>query len=70
MTKALPLTFMPLGPAPAPFAQLRGRSRRHILVKTPLEDAGFEDAIAWLSDRSTKEAKTTIKIDVDPMSLL
>jgi primosomal protein N' (replication factor Y) len=59
-----------LGPAPAPFALLRGRHRRHVLVKAALDDPDFERVVDWLADRAAKESRTTVKIDVDPMSLL
>ena len=59
-----------LGPAPAPFSMLRGRHRRHVLVKATPDDEAFARAVDWLADRSAKEPRPAIKIDVDPMSLL
>jgi len=59
-----------LGPAPAPLALLRNRHRRHFLIKAKLGDAALERTVAWLAERAPKETRTTVKIDVDPMSML
>ena len=69
---ALPLaaTLRVLGPAPAPLSMLRGRHRRHFLVKAKLEDSSFERAVDWLAERTAKEARPMVKLDVDPMSML
>jgi primosomal protein N' (replication factor Y) len=58
-----------LGPAPAPVALLRGRHRRHLLLKTPLEDDLVRLAATWLAERAAAESRVQIKVDVDPMSL-
>jgi primosomal protein N' (replication factor Y) len=59
-----------LGPAPAPLAILRGRHRHHLLVKAPATDPAFERAVAWLADRAARESRPTLRIDVDPSSML
>jgi len=59
-----------LGPAEAPIARLRGRFRRHLLIKAP---AG-SPALAKLRDRllawSEANARPRTVVDVDPASLL
>jgi len=59
-----------LGPAPAAFARLRGRHRHHVLVKARLGDPAFERALAWLLERSSRESRPAIKLDVDPASMM
>ena len=59
-----------LGPAPAPLSLLRGRHRRHVLLKAPHGERAFEETVAWIADRAAKEPRTAVKIDVDPMSML
>jgi len=59
-----------LGPAPAPFALLRGRHRHHLMVRTPPESPLHERAREWLVEQSVRETRPSLKIDVDPMSLL
>ncbi len=59
-----------LGPAEAPIARLRGRFRRHLLIKAP---AG-SPALAKLRDRllawSEASARPRTIVDVDPASLM
>ncbi len=56
-----------LGPAPAPFALLRGRHRRRLLLKTRKDIAVQPLVRQWLS-RSQRYKKVRIQVDVDPMS--
>ena len=58
-----------LGPAPAPFAMLRGQHRHRLLVKAPrrADIQGF--LRAWL-DGFKPAAGVRIKVDVDPLSFL
>ena len=70
MRSELAPSLQVLGPAPAPFSQLRGRHRRHLLVKSKGEDPAFVEAVRWLADRAAGESKSMVKVDVDPMSLL
>jgi len=56
-----------LGPAPAPFALLRGRHRRRLLLKTSKETAVQPLVRQWLS-RTQRFKKVRIQVDVDPMS--
>jgi primosomal protein N' (replication factor Y) len=58
-----------LGPAPAPYALLRGRHRRRLLVKSRRR-AGLQPFLkAWLADVPTP-GSTRIAVDVDPYSFL
>lgn len=57
-----------LGPAPAPMALLRGRHRRHLLLKAPLTGQGLSRARAVLANLQTQRPRTTI--DVDPASMM
>ncbi len=58
-----------LGPAPAPFAILRGRHRRRLLLKTRRDVAVQPILREWLADlRPTGTAR--IDVDVDPVSFL
>lgn len=59
-----------LGPAPAPFAQLRGRHRRHTLLKCPLEGPEFVRARELLVAAILDTGRVRATIDVDPQSLL
>ena len=59
-----------LGPAPAPFALLRGRHRHHLLVKASLDEPVFQDVVDWLADRAGGKGHPAIKIDVDPVAML
>jgi len=56
-----------LGSAPAPVSFLRGRHRHHLVVKSPLGDAGFERAVRLLAEGGEDPLP---KIDVDPVSML
>ena len=58
-----------LGPAPAPFAILRGRHRRRLLLKTRRDVAVQPILRDWLAHvRATGTAR--IDVDVDPVSFL
>jgi primosomal protein N' (replication factor Y) len=61
-----------LGPAPAPFAMLRGRHRRRLLLRAPRHLAVQPVLRAWLgrarSDGLPRAAR--IDIDIDPISFL
>lgn len=58
-----------LGPAPAPFAILRGRHRRRLLLKTRRDVAVQPILREWLTQvRATGTAR--IDVDVDPVSFL
>lgn len=56
-----------LGPAPAPFALLRGRHRRRLLLKAAKDVAVQPLVRGWLA-RAERYKKVRIQIDVDPMS--
>ncbi|MDH3473564.1 MAG: primosomal protein N' [Rhodospirillales bacterium] len=58
-----------LGPAPAPFAVLRGRHRRRFLVKTPREIKPQPLVEAWLA-RVELPPRVRLQIDIDPYSFL
>ena len=58
-----------LGPAPAPFAILRGRHRRRLLLRTWRSLAVQPLLRAWLA-RVTPGRGVRIDIDVDPVSFL
>ncbi len=59
-----------LGPSPAPLALLRGRHRHHLLVKTRPEDPRFELAVAQLADLAARNSRPSLRIDVDPVTLM
>jgi len=59
-----------LGPAPAPVALLRGRHRRHLLVKCPLDGPALERARQALIELAGARGRVRMTIDVDPQSLL
>ncbi len=59
-----------LGPAEAPIAQLRGRHRQHLLIKSPLNNAGLTSARSLLLAFAEEHANTRVTIDVDPVSML
>jgi primosomal protein N' (replication factor Y) len=58
-----------LGPAPAPIAMMRGRHRRHIMVKTTSEEQ-LDRVRAVLIELSGEQRKPRLTIDVDPVSVL
>ncbi len=60
-------TLQVLGPAPAPFALLRGRHRRRLLLKTNRETAVQPLVRQWLA-RTPRFKKVRIQVDIDPMS--
>ncbi|MDE2335612.1 MAG: primosomal protein N' [Rhodospirillales bacterium] len=58
-----------LGPAPAPFALLRGRHRRRLLLRTRRDIAPQKLLRAWLAPvRLRGDAR--IEVDIDPISFL
>jgi primosomal protein N' (replication factor Y) len=58
-----------LGPAPAPFALLRGRHRRRLLLKTR-RDVGIQALLRdWLA-RTEIPRQARVEVDVDPVSFL
>jgi primosomal protein N' (replication factor Y) len=59
-----------LGPAEAPIALLRGRHRKHLLVKARRGSQGVELARAALRAFVPAHAKVRLTIDVDPSSML
>ena len=58
-----------LGPAPAPFALLRGRHRRRLLVKAPREAPLQKHLAAWLAGVAIPGGVRVV-VDVDPYSFL
>jgi len=59
-----------LGPAEAPIALLRGRHRKHVLVKGRRDGKAVEDARKALRGFDPGHARVRVAIDVDPMSML
>ena len=58
-----------LGPAPAPFALLRGRHRRRLLLKTRRDIAVQPLIRDWLARTETDRA-ARVDVDIDPVSFL
>jgi primosomal protein N' (replication factor Y) len=62
-----------LGPAPAPMSLLRGRHRRHILIKTSCRSERGPEAFATarrvLVEFAQENRPTRVVVDVDPASL-
>ncbi len=58
-----------LGPAPAPFALLRGRHRRRLLLRTRRDIAPQKLLRAWLAQVKPR-GDARIEVDVDPVSFL
>ena len=58
-----------LGPALAPFAQLRGRHRHHLMVKLPDEEVAQRATLA-LKRLAANEKTVGVKVDVDAVSML
>src|SRR6185503_7506832 len=58
------------GASPAPLALVRGRHRFNLLLKAPVDQSGFEGVLAWLVERSQRESRTEVRIDVDPVSMM
>jgi primosomal protein N' (replication factor Y) len=58
-----------LGPAPAPFAILRGRHRRRLLLKTRRDVAVQPILRSWL-DQVRVRGTARVDVDVDPVSFL
>jgi len=59
-----------LGPAEAPIALLRGRHRKHVLVKSRRDGVAVAEARQALRGFEPGHAKVRVAIDVDPMSML
>ena len=59
-----------LGPAPAPISLVRGRHRRHLILKAPLGAREFDEAREELLTLTAKISRPRVTIDVDPMSML
>ncbi|HEV8112514.1 MAG TPA: primosomal protein N' [Planctomycetota bacterium] len=59
-----------LGPAEAPIAMVRGRHRHHVLVKSPIGDAGFDAAREALRKFADSTQRPRVILDVDPASML
>jgi len=58
-----------LGPAIAPFAQLRGKHRHHLMLKLRDEEAA-ETATSLLRKLAAAEKTVSVKVDVDAVSML
>jgi primosomal protein N' (replication factor Y) len=58
-----------LGPAPAPFALLRGRHRRRLLLKTARQIAVQPLLRDWLARTEVPKA-VRVDVDVDPVSFM
>ncbi len=58
-----------LGPAPAPFALLRGRHRRRLLLKTR-RDVGVQGVIREWLGRVEIPRNVRVDVDVDPVSFM
>jgi primosomal protein N' (replication factor Y) len=61
---------MVLGPAEAPVALLRGRHRRHVLLKAKPGTDAIARVRAGLRAFTLPNHKLRMSIDVDPMSML
>ncbi|MFT4538524.1 MAG: primosomal protein N' (replication factor Y) [Planctomycetota bacterium] len=61
--------LMVLGPAPAPFAQLRGRFRHHFLVKDG-GAGGLGRARGLMLEFASKHHRPRVTVDVDPIGML
>ncbi|HEV7372935.1 MAG TPA: primosomal protein N' [Arenibaculum sp.] len=58
-----------LGPAPAPFALLRGRHRRRLLLKAP-RGVQVQSLVARWLDQVPVPGSVRVQVDVDPYSFL
>jgi primosomal protein N' (replication factor Y) len=58
-----------LGPAPAPFALLRGRHRRRLLLKAARDIAVQPLIRAWLA-RTEVQKSIRVDVDIDPVSFM
>jgi primosomal protein N' (replication factor Y) len=71
-----PLGARILGPAPAPIAQMRGRFRHHVLVRTEratptgAPHPAFEAARDLLAEYAAASGKLRVSVDVDPVAML
>ena len=59
-----------LGPAPAPIALVRGRHRRHLILKAPSGARALDEAREHLLTLSAGISRPRVTIDVDPTSML
>ena len=66
--EAIPVVV--LGPAPAPIALARGRHRRHLLVKVPLDAQVMASVVTCVRAAAERSTKVRPMIDVDPASML
>jgi primosomal protein N' (replication factor Y) len=58
-----------LGPAPAPFALLRGRHRRRLLLKAP-RSIPVQPLIARWLQQIDVPGSVRVQVDIDPYSFL
>jgi primosomal protein N' (replication factor Y) len=58
-----------LGPAPAPFARLRGKYRYRLLVRAE-KQVNIQKVIAEWVDRVKVPSKVRVTVDIDPQSFL
>ena len=58
-----------LGPAPAPISQIRGRHRRHLLIKCP-NSRSVADLMQDAAGMLKGPASVKVVVDVDPQSML
>ena len=65
-----PPQVLVLGPAPAAVAQVRGRHRRHLLLKAPAMNDALRLARSILIRFGEEHPRPRLAIDVDPVSLL
>ncbi len=70
LATALPCEVVVLGPAPAPIALLRGRHRRHLVIKCPTVGDALPRARSALLEAAAGSGRARMTIDVDPQSLL
>ncbi|MBL8859284.1 MAG: primosomal protein N' [Planctomycetes bacterium] len=59
-----------LGPAEAPIAMLRGRTRHHMLLKADATGRGLPRLRGLIQDWSETRLRPKVLIDVDPVSML
>jgi primosomal protein N' (replication factor Y) len=57
------------GPAPAPFARVRGRTRVRLLVKAP-KGMALQAALKHWRDQVKVPSSVMVQIDIDPHSFL